>query len=368
MRSRISKVGVLILLLLSTSLFLTFICSCQQNVVDTSASTSIAKRQSLKPSSSFPQAQASASSVTNKRLSELRSGMVAIYFQATYDSWQQYLGEYGKASGATYGVFRYLPETTEVSLIEDIASASFAEQKLYPRTEDGRLFLVDNDRTEAEIREIDPVNNEHLEAHAYLRHESNYLTWDNFAIIGDQAYFRAGSTVWSEPHLYTRQMVENARSRIMLNARDKDNVGSLLSAGGNLYRWWRESEDTQIYDVYQVSLATGKNVERICRLSPANPDDYLDNMLWLFAADEEALWIAANRRGDPVTGNLYRLPWDTPENAPQLVLSQPGGIVSLDADGGYVLFGRRLYDSASGEIMTLEIPSGASFTQVLKVR
>ncbi|MEE8373921.1 MAG: PT domain-containing protein [Dehalococcoidia bacterium] len=326
---------------------------------------------------------------------QLESGTVAVYYQASLGGGTSYHTVEGQTlvmKGSGGGVFRYLTEQDDVTMVEDYVSPSYARNELHPYTIDGRLFLVQiwEGSATAEFQEFDPTGSTRLAGTTRLGHNSDYLSWSGYALVGNRLFYQTARSHdpfapsgYSGGQLMVRDLGSDARAKTLLSYDDPDNQGSLHAVGSNLYRI-DFSEDYYLVQINRIDLTSGKvakGLEFSIDLVIDNWRDYVD---WAVAGDQDAFYIAAKDKIASAV-NLWRLSWSDLEKGDvwnlalvhsQALEDERDGLLGLDADEGYVAlelftWGKGtfiLYDHGTGTATTVKPGHDPRHVQIMKVR
>ncbi len=233
-----------------------------------------------------------------------QSGAVAVYY-ATYGggSSSTVSAPDGtkitvKSSGGV--VLRYLPGLNQSVVVDEFFSPDYSRNSLVPYTVDGRLFLVQNwqDSRRAVFNELDPLSNLRLESTSDVEHGSNYSSWSTYAIVGDKLYYQTkrhfdafkGDT---GGELRIRDL-KTGSDTSLLDYEDQNNHGQFHSGGGPMYRIQIKKESHMI-EINRLDLTTGK----IARSLEFPIDNFLAYKSWQFAVEQDAIYIAAQKKVPP---------------------------------------------------------------------
>jgi hypothetical protein len=219
-----------------------------------------------------------------------------------------------EGSGLTMCYIPALNITTCVAGSE-YTSPDWAPGETFPYTVDNRLFLIDRDLPESmapgqestSFTELNPANCTSQTSTSGYRYSPvfNCYSPTSFEVVNDNLYFQSMWWVdmFSSKHRGMELSVVNLTSgseKQLLTANDPDNYGTLISAGGNLFRYVFNNENLTIN---QIDLDTGKIARGIQLLMPASPQPSTNESFrdWFFSADENTFYIAAARSPGPDT-------------------------------------------------------------------
>jgi len=266
-----------------------------------------------------------------------------------------------------YGIFRYIPSTKQLTNIKETSSPSYASHSLIPRTDEGRLILVDEYSTQTVFSELDPRDKDSL----------NY-----FSIQKDLSHMRLASVGSMLYYIHEGLNVYDMNTRQVTNLLDTSHpdyyFGSLYSAGGKLYSI-RQLGDDLWFD--ERNPATGAITSKIGRFVFQDAADYV----WRFAVDESGVYWARQRQVDyvvqgPVVLSKLALSGGDPVDLIEIT-SDPGeefGLQGIDAHGGYVVINLQtrpyneadvasdyIYDDNTGETQDINLGLKAKWMEIL---
>lgn len=234
----------------------------------------------------------------------------AVYYQAPTSSGSSYVTiggqtiKIGQSNGAT---FCYIPDLNTTTLVpgSQYYSPSYSPNGIIPYTVDNRLFLIyeqlpqggSNEQLFGSLTEVNPANGATLITIAGY----DFYQPSSFAVVDKSLYFVSGYS-WNAfrldyegGQLCVVNLTSNGGTlseKQLLTSSDPNNNGTLVSAGGNLFRY--QFADGNL-TIDQIDLGTGKIAKGAQLFMPASPQPstnatYSD---WSFSADENTFYIAA---------------------------------------------------------------------------
>jgi hypothetical protein len=222
--------------------------------------------------------------------------------------------EIGSHGAAT---FCYIPDLDVHFMLNgsQYYSYSYDPIDMFPYAVDDRLFLIYENLPQESNPGIentwyyvaDPTNGVVSPSSAWF----NFYYPFSFAIVGNSLYFQPSAyyDMFAGGWVGDQLMVVNLTSckeTQLLKQNDPDNYGTLISAGGNLFRYQFANENLTIN---QIDLDTGKIASGVQLFTPAAPNNgtFSD---WSFSTDESGFYVAAKYVSAENTSEIYL--WDIP--------------------------------------------------------
>ena len=230
-----SKKGFTLLLLIILVVTLT---GCADTVPAPSPPVQTSGAETTTTDTTQPTVQTQPPSITPPP--SLEPGTIAIYFTQTLDSVSGNLKGLAKGkaysldwSKTGYGVFRYLPESEELTLAKTTISPSYAKHTIKPLTLEGSLYLATEYSTQTSLDKINPQEGETLSTTSIPPGSDA-----TYAILGDRVYYRNSRDCFGTSCRGGALMIYDLNSRqsnTLLPYGHEDNFGSFYAAGGNVY-------------------------------------------------------------------------------------------------------------------------------------